>query len=206
MSDFGEKIKNISENQNVQKAKNAVSGAGKKIGDGLSNKAEGIKNSSAYEKAMENKHVQKVSGFLGKFDKKVRIGIIVGVIALIIILLVVIFSSGSSGSDVVIERDQLMESRKCNHECEAGHVGFYCYDKETVCIFYFTANADGNVYLIESEDGKRVETTAQNKESVYDYDADLESEDTNGDGYIDFVISKYTGSDYEKVCTVKCKL
>ena len=151
-----------------------------------------IKNSETYNKI--------ISLWRG-MNKKVKYGIAAGAIILTVIL---IFSIFGGNSTVVIEENEDLNAMNCKHECKAGYVG-YSYGT-----LYFKADDYTDVYLIESENGNTTETIAAESDiygrtTVYSYDGKLTGTDSDGDGYIEFTISKYNGDDYDKVCTVKCK-
>lgn len=176
-----------------------------------------IKNSETYNKIMENQNVQKIMNnaqvkkvisLWGGMNKKVKYGIVAGFIALIIILM---FSlSGGNGGNVgrgntiMLDNEDIAVSMTCRNKCEAGYVG-YSYGT-----LYFKATDHTILYLIESENGSSVTTTAEESEiygrtSVYDYDGKLTGADSNNDGYVEFTISEYNGYGFDKVCTIKCK-
>ncbi len=70
MADLNENIKKISENENVQKAKNIASNAGKKLDENITNAVEGIKSSDTYNKVMNNENVQKAKNVASNAGKK----------------------------------------------------------------------------------------------------------------------------------------
>lgn len=200
MGEINDKFKNISENENVQKAKNAASNAGKKIGDGLSNAAESVKGSAAYAKAMDNKHVQKAAKFLGRFDKKVQIIIIVVALVLVLAIVGFILSAILGAGDIVLkdgETKDVPDGKATIHiKGDTATIGFDGIDQ--------TMN-----YLIEAEDGHKDEQGGMYAETFEDeeYDIELESKDTDGDGYVEFEIKKMTEDlDFETICIVKAKL
>lgn len=218
MSDLNEKIKTISENENVQKAKEAASNAGKKLDEGITNAVDGIKSSDTYNKVMSNENVQKVmnseaakkaTGFWGKLGNKAKY-IVCGVA---VVLVVVIIANLFGGSTVKLKSEESIQATKCSHKCKAGKVGFSS-SSETSGTLYFSAKDETKVYRIESEDGQKVETVAEesaiygrdnNGSSLFKYDTKLIGEDEDEDGYVEYTISYFTGSKYKKVCKVKGK-
>lgn len=213
-----EKLGNITQNnESVQKAKDAALNAGKKLDEGISNAVSNIKNSEQYNKVMENEKVQKVmnnenvkkfSAFWSKLDKKIKYGVCIAAVLVIILIPVLLLTGGST---LKISDDGMVSAMKCKHECKAGYVGFSQYTQTSGKLF-FSGESHAEVYLIESEDRKSAETTAAESEiyerdnSEYNYDTELLGEDENGDGYVEYTISVFNGSDYDKVCTIKCEL
>lgn len=58
---------------------------------------------------------------------------------------------------------------------------------------------------MENEDGRKIETNGSGRK-LFDYDGRILGEDIDNDGYVEFTISRYDGSEYDKVCKIKCKL
>lgn len=213
MSDFKEKIDNIKNNEKVQKAKDSASNAGKKFDEGVSNALDGIKNSDAYNKVMENEGVQKImnneavkkaTGFWGNLGKKAKyIAVLVAVV-----LIAVIVPNVFGKQTVKIKAENRTEASACSHKCKAGRVGFMnATVSDIMGNLYFKADDYTTVYLIEAEGGYSEETTAfDGAITSKDYDIMVTGDDTNGDGYVEFKISKFTGKKYKKVCTIKGKL
>ena len=213
-----EKLGNITQNnESVKKAKGAAVNAGKKLDEGISNAVSNIKNSEQYNKVMENekvqkvmnnKNVRKISAFWSKLDKKIRYVICIASVFIIILIPIICLTGGST---IKISDDGISDAMTCPHECKAGYVGFSQYTDKSGEL-YFSGENHAEVYLIESEDRKSSETTASESEiyerdnSQYNYDTYLLGEDADGDGYIEFTISVFDGSEYDKVCTIKCKL
>ncbi len=215
-------------NDNAQKAKDAVANAGKatvnagkKIDEGIINTVANIKNSEKYQKVMENEkvrkvmeneQVQKVSSFWNKLDKKIKYAIgIVAALAIISVPLILIFG----GNDLELEPEAQLSAMKCKHKCDAGYVGFMGEGEEgkgRIYKLYFKGKDHNIVYLIESEDGKSSETTAAESEiyeresSDYNYDTSVYGKDADGDGYVEFTISEFVGDGYDEICTIRGKV
>ena len=202
MGEINDKLKNIAENENVQKAKNAASNAGKKIGDGLSNAAESVKGSAAYAKAMDNKHVQKAAKFLGRFDKKVQIIIIVIAVVLVLAIVGFILSAILGAGDIVLKDGE-------SKDVPDGKATFSVSGDEGTLRF---DGKDGTaLYLIEAEDGHKSEHSGEVAEILEDLgdgsDVKITSKDSNGDGYIEFVIKKTDDEVVdEEICVIKGKV
>lgn len=213
-----EKIDSIAQNnESVKKAKDAAVNAGRKLDAGISNAVNNLKNSEQYNKVMENEKVQKVmnnrnvrkiADFWGRLDKKIRYVICIAAVFVIVLIPVICLTSGST---LKISNDGDFGAMECKHKCKAGNVGFSQYT-ETSGSLYFSGKDHTEVYLIESEDGNSSETIAEESEiygrdnSGYNYDTHLLGDDEDGDGYIEYTISKFNGSDYDKICKIKCKL
>ncbi len=207
------KIGNFTQNnENAQKAKTAAVNAGKKFDEGVTKAVTNIKNSEQYQKVMENEKVQKVmknekvqkfTSFWGRLDKKIKYPVCI-VLALTIIILPIWLIFG--GNTLKLEAEAQMIAMQCKHECDAGYVGFMG-ERGSYCL-YFKAADHSIVYLVESEDGKSKETTASESEIFgrenggYNFDTDVFGKDVDGDGYVEFTISEYTGFGYEEVCTI----
>ncbi len=202
---LNETIKNISENESVQKAKNMAADATKVIGAGLTSAGEAVKNSNTYSKIMSNEQVQKVSGKFKKLNKKTRIVIVAVIIILIILFISSLFGGDSGGSTVKIGDDGLFGSSDCLHECKAGRVGFdSTIGGDESGQLYFMGKNPEDVYLIKAEDGSLVECTGTDRQfNDKPYDAKLWGIDKDGDGYVDFTISRYNGSEYVELCVIK---
>ena len=104
----------------------------------------------------------------------------------------------------------LVEAMTCPESCDAGKFGYYC--SEGSYGIYFSAKEHDEVYLLETEGGRSVETTASESEiygrdnTPWNYDTELEhGTDEDGDGYISFTISVYVGDGYEPVSIIKGK-
>lgn len=157
------------------------------------------------QKVINNTQVKKVLSLWEGMNKKVKYGILAGAIALIIILIFSLVGGNGKSNTVVIEgSEDIMIAMRCENECKAGYVG-YSYGT-----LYFKADDYTTVYLMESEDGNSVTTTAEEgdiygRAEGYDYDGKLMGADSDSDGYIEFTISKFDGEEYDKVCTVRCK-
>lgn len=213
-----EKLGSITQNNDsVKKAKDAAVNAGKKLDESITNAVSNIKNSEQYNKVMENEKVQKVvnnkavrkvSDFWNGLDKKLRYVICIVTVLAIIIIPVICLTGVST---IEISDDDIAGAMECRHECEAGRVGFSQYT-DTSGTLYFSAKEHAKVYLVESEDGRSSEVTAGDSEALdrensrFNYDTDLNGEDKNGDGYVEYTISIFNGSDYDEICKIKCKL
>ena len=213
LADTSEALKN---NENVQKAFSAASDAGKKLDEGLTNAAQNIKNSEQYhkimqnenvQKVMQNEHVQKAGTLWNGFSKKTKY--IIGAVLLLLILLL-IFSGTGGKSTVTVEPVNYLDAMQCPDSCKAGRIGFCKF--QGIYTLYFSAADYSKVYLLECEDGSGVEVIAEEssiygrESSNYNYDNRLMNcHDLDGDGYIEYTISVYTGRDYKKICTVKGK-
>ncbi|MGN0621549.1 MAG: hypothetical protein ACI4I9_06750 [Porcipelethomonas sp.] len=211
-----EKLGNITQNnESVKKAKGAAVNAGKKLDEGISNAVINIKNSEQYNKVMENekvqkvmnnKNVRKISAFWSKLDKKLRYVICIAAVFIIILIPIICLTGGGT---IKISGDD--NAMSCPHECKAGFVGFD-YFEDDIGTLYFRAADHAKVYLVECEDGTSKETIAEESE-IYErnnaynnYDTYLQGTDSDGNGIIEYTISVFDGSEYDKVCTIKCKL
>ncbi|MBR1662987.1 MAG: hypothetical protein IJ696_01510 [Ruminococcus sp.] len=185
-------------NENVQKAKDAAANAGKKLGEGVSGAAENVRNSAAYAKVMENQNVQKAAKFLGRFDKKVQIIIVVAAIVLVIGIIGVVLSAlfgNDDGDAIVIENDGGI----CKHEVTDGKAGFAGFSDSQSGKLYFKGIDGTTNYLIEGEDGHKTEEYGGFEDTM-----EIKSKDSNGDGYVEFKIKKLNDdADYELLCVVK---
>ncbi|WP_295219556.1 hypothetical protein [Ruminococcus sp.] len=147
--------------------------------------------------------------FFKKQWKKI-VPIVIAVI-LVLVLLIKLIGAIFGGSTLTIEPDTMGGAMACEHECKAGSVGFLHTEGTSTGFLYFSAGDHTTVYLIESEDGVSEETTAAESEiyernsSSTDYDTKVKGKDVDGDGCIEFTISEFTGVDYKKACTIKCK-
>lgn len=115
-------------NENVQKAKDAAANAGKKLGEGVSGAAENVRNSAAYAKVMENQNVQKAAKFLGRFDKKVQIIIVVVALLLVIgiigAILSALFGDDSDDGETIIMKNDGAYVGVCEHDVPDGKAAF----------------------------------------------------------------------------------
>ncbi len=187
-------------NENIQKAKDAAASAGKKLGEGVSGAAESVKNSATYAKVMENQNVQKAAKFLGRFDKKVQIIIVVVALLLVIVIIGAILSAlfgddSDDGDAIIIENDGGI----CKHEVPDGKVGFAGFKDSQSGRLYFKGIDGTTNYFIEGEDGHKEEQYGGIEDRM-----EIDSKDSNGDGYVEFKIKKLNDeADYELLCVVK---
>jgi len=194
-------------NENVQKAKDAAASAGKKLGEGVSGAAESVKNSATYAKVMENQNVQKAAKFLGRFDKKVQIIIVVVALLLVIgiigAILSALFGDDSDDGDAIVMKSDGTYSGACTHDVPDGKASFTVLKNKGT--LYYDGKDKTTNYVIEGEDGHKDEQNGGIAEDLDEMcDIEVTSEDSNGDGYVEFKIKKLNDeADYELLCVVK---
>lgn len=197
--------------------KDAIKGA---VSKGVQN-VQNIDTTAIKQKSSEMLQTAKdmsKADWLTFFKKKWKIIVSIAVaVILVLILLIKLLGTIFGGSTLKIKAEDTFTAMQCTHKCKAGSVGFYDMSDLTssndivMGKLYFSANDYTTVYLIEGENGEGVETTAEEsnlyeRNSQYNYDTTLTSKDVNGDGYVEFTISKFNGIEYKKVCTIKGEL
>ncbi|HAJ97273.1 MAG TPA: hypothetical protein DCO72_06010 [Ruminococcus sp.] len=168
-------------------------------------------------------------GFWGNLDKKSKTTVIIGAVVIFVAGFIMggLFSGDSDDSSLetvgMLSEEEtapnietlevnpigLMDAMTCPESCSAGKFGFYLCDGAYGV--YFSGKEYDKVYLLETENGKGIETTADEgniygrDKTPWDYDTEIEGIDSDGDGYVTFTISVYTGDGYQPVTIVKGK-